>query len=934
MPTPDTRPTARPTPPRSSRGRRRLRAAAALVTATCALVLAAPAAAAPELGPVETLYNVPGPWGLDAADMNGDGRLDVVTVGYADDQVRVALQQEDGSFGTPSVVGSASAFSNGLEVGELDGDGRPDIAVHSTDGMIHPLRQNADGTFTDAPFAPPQTLFRSLGIGDANDDGRNDIVVATPGSLWIMLQQANGTFVAEPALSVGSQVETIDFGDVDGDGTTEIALADFTASRVHVVGRQGGSFAIEHTYNLPNWPWSVAVGDLDGDGRDEIVASQTGGLVILEHEGGAYTIRPGSLPVDSGTFIRLADFDGDGRLDIFAVGDSWANPTRAQILHQQADGTFTVTHQPFGTTLQPWAVAIGDIDGDGNPDALIASADDDRVALLHNRRDTTDPVITVTTPVQDATYARGATVNADFACSDGARGSGIDSCTGTVADGQPIDTATLGTKTFKVTAEDEAGNTAEKTVTYTVVDDIDPTITITTPVDNATYARGATVNADYACADETGGSGIDSCTGTVADGQPIDTATLGTKTFKVTAEDEAGNTAEKTVTYTVVDETDPSIDIDSPTDDAPYARGATVLADFLCADDEGGSGLTSCVGTVADGQPIDTATLGTKTFKVTAEDEAGNTAERTVEYTVTDQTDPTIELTTPVDGATYVRGATVSADYACADEAAGSGIAACTGTVPNGEPIDTGSAGAKTFTVTAKDAAGNSASKTVSYTVSEPATDPTPDPQPPVPGPREDAAPPAPEPVPSCRTPFVTIVDLRPSGSVAKPRTTLLAVASTSLAGRTVAVRRDGRQVGTGRIGADGRISVTVPAPAGAKARARARYRLVVGDVRSLSLKAARQATISQRKTLSGGRLQVTGRILGVRRATTITVESTPVCGDGRARKTRIRTDRRGGFRVTLAAPSGTTTALTYRVRYANRTVTLPVLLTVPGRTR
>ncbi len=904
------------------------------MTATCALVLVAPAAAAPELGPVETLYNVPGPWGLDAADMNGDGRLDVVTVGYADDQVRVALQQEDGSFGTPSAVGSVNAFSNGLEIGELDGDGRPDIVLHSTDDAIHPLRQNADGTFTDAPFAPPQTLFRSLGIGDANDDGRNDIVVATPGSLWIMLQQANGTFVAEPALSVGSQVETIDFGDVDGDGTTEIALADFTASRVHVVGRQGGSFAIEHTYNLPNWPWSVAVGDLDDDGRDEIVASQTGGLVILEHEGGAYTIRPGSLPVDSGTFIRLADFDGDGRLDIFASGDSWANPTRAQILHQQADGTFTVTHQPFGTTLQPWAVAIGDIDGDGNPDALIASADDDRVALLHNRRDTTDPVITVTTPVQDATYARGATVNADFSCSDGARGSGIDSCTGTVADGQPIDTATLGTKTFKVTAEDEAGNTAEKTVTYTVVDETDPTITITTPADNATYARGATVNAAYACADEAGGSGLDTCTGTVANGQPIDTASLGTKTFEVEAEDHAGNTAVQSVEYTVTDQTDPTIELTTPVDGATYARGATVSADYACADEADGSGLKSCAGTVPGGDPIDTATLGTKTFEVTAEDEAGNTAEKTVTYAVVDETDPTVAIAAPVDGASYVRGTAVNADYACTDETGGSGIDTCTGTVANGALVDTSSAGAKTFTVTAEDAAGNRASKTVAYTVTEPATDPTPEPQPPVPEPREDVAPPAPEPVPSCRTPFVTIVDLRPSGTTAKPRTTLLAVASTSLAGRTVAVRRDGRQVGTGRIGADGRISVTVPAPAGAKARARARYRLVAGDVRSLSLKATRQATISQRTTLPGGRLQVVGRILGVRRATTIAVESTPVCGDGRARKTRIRTDRRGGFRVTLAAPSGTTAALTYRVRYANRTVTLPVLLTVPGRTR
>ena len=78
-----------------------------------------------------------------------------------------------------------------------------------------------------------------------------------------------------------------------------------------------------------------------------------------------------------------------------------------------------------------------------------------------------------------------------------------------------------------------------------------PQVTLATPADGATYARGQSVVADYACADEAGGSGLDSCVGTVADGAAIDTATLGAHTFSVTATDDAGNDRTVSVGYTV-----------------------------------------------------------------------------------------------------------------------------------------------------------------------------------------------------------------------------------------------------------------------------------------------------------------------------------------------------------------------------------------------
>jgi hypothetical protein len=87
------------------------------------------------------------------------------------------------------------------------------------------------------------------------------------------------------------------------------------------------------------------------------------------------------------------------------------------------------------------------------------------------------------------------------------------------------------------------------------------------------------------------------------------------------------------------------------------------------------------------------------------------------EITASDTTLPTITLTTPAEDAVYLLGQTVNADYACQDEAGGSGLASCVGNVPNGSPLDTSSVGAQTFTVNAADNAGNVASVTHTYHV-------------------------------------------------------------------------------------------------------------------------------------------------------------------------------------------------------------------------
>jgi len=160
--------------------------------------------------------------------------------------------------------------------------------------------------------------------------------------------------------------------------------------------------------------------------------------------------------------------------------------------------------------------------------------------------DTTPPNVTITTPAANASYAQNATVNANYSCSDA---SGIAACVGTVANGAPIPTQSLGTHEFKVSGYDNAGNKTKIVRTYTVVDKTKPVITISTPKNGATYAKNSAVFAQFTCYDT--GTGIASCVGTVSNGSNLPTGTTGNKSFTVTAHDVAGNTATKTVNYTV-----------------------------------------------------------------------------------------------------------------------------------------------------------------------------------------------------------------------------------------------------------------------------------------------------------------------------------------------------------------------------------------------
>jgi hypothetical protein len=346
-------------------------------------------------------------WDPIIGDFDGDGDLDLATTNRESNNITPFLQTSPGQFEL-SLDGPLTDPNmerpNALVTGDLDGDGDLDIA--SSNAFTNNLLvffQTSPGDFTSAPLSLEDNVVnpRDLACGDLNADGLLDLVSANydGNSLTIFLQDTGnpGQFIGQPPLTATggwmTSPASVTLGDLNGDGYLDLVSANEWSHNLTIFFQDPanpGQFAVDSGgplggLSIMRRPFSVAIGDLDGDGDLDIVSANWAGefsdadslTIFFQTSTGQFTLDPGGplthSSVDGPQTVAIADLDGDGDMDLVSANFLIENLT---VFHQVNPGRFAIDPRaPLSapSTTSPGTLAVGDLDGDGDPDIVSAN---------------------------------------------------------------------------------------------------------------------------------------------------------------------------------------------------------------------------------------------------------------------------------------------------------------------------------------------------------------------------------------------------------------------------------------------------------------------------------------------------------------------------------------------------------------------------------
>jgi hypothetical protein len=370
-----------------------------------------------------------------AADLNGDGKFDVVAANEGtyqtvsqDGWVDVFLGNGDGTLQSPVSFDAGGTYAESVKIVDLDGDGKPDLVITSacasgtsgvgcsSEGVVGILMGKGDGTFKAV------VTYGSGGSGyggsevvvaDVNGDGKPDLLVSSaepignpvnssgPGVVAVLLGNGDGTFQpAVPYSSGGYAASSVTLADVNGDGKPDLivgnacvtACNDSTAEGTVgvLLGNGNGTFQPAVSYDSGGvLTVSVAVADVNHDGKLDILTANCGPWfcgpgspggnagVLLGNGDGTFQAAVPYAAANAPDGIVGTDVNGDGKPDLvisnWGTVDAGTNAGTISVLLGNGDGTFQPVSSYSSGNGEADSIAVVDLNHDGWPDLVVGT---------------------------------------------------------------------------------------------------------------------------------------------------------------------------------------------------------------------------------------------------------------------------------------------------------------------------------------------------------------------------------------------------------------------------------------------------------------------------------------------------------------------------------------------------------------------------------